>query len=136
MTYFLDTDACIFILRGKTPSIKSWFEKLTPDQIKISAVVKAELLVGAQKSRDPQRTSPIVEMFLSPFEIVPFDDSACPIYSKIRHELERKGNSIGPHDLLIAATALSHDGILVTHNVREYRRIPDLKIQALDAMAS
>jgi tRNA(fMet)-specific endonuclease VapC len=70
-----------------------------------------------------------VNRFLEPFDIVPFSDGATSTYASIRATLESRGNIIGPNDLLIAATVLSYNGILVTNNVREFGRVPDLKIE-------
>ena len=129
MIYFLDTDVCIFALKGRFPAIKKWIQSLTPDRIKIPSIVKAELLLGAEKSVFLKQARAVVEAFLNPFEIVAFDDPCVSFYSKIRSEMEKKGISIGPNDLLIASTVLAHHGTLVTHNVKEFGRIPNLKVQ-------
>lgn len=127
--YFLDTDICIYVIRGKYPQIQKRLVSHSPEKIKVSSVVKAELLTGALRSHKADRAQSVVEHFLSPFEIVPFDDSCAVIYPQLRFDLEKKGQSIGPHDLLIAATVLASRGILVTHNTREFSRIPDLKLE-------
>jgi len=126
--FFLDSDTCIFALKGQFPSIKKSLEKRAPDDIKISAIVKAELILGAHKSSRSREILPIVERFLEPFEIVPFDDPCVEYYCKIRFDLEKKGTPIGPNDLLIAATVTAHHGTLVTHNTQEFSRIPHLKL--------
>ena len=129
MNYYLDTDICIFALREKFPSIKLWMQKCSPEHIKISSIVKAELLLGALKSDDPKKVLSIVEKFLDPFEIISFDENSAGVYAQIRYDLEKKGQLIGPNDLLIASTVLAHQGTLITHNMDEFKRIGHLKIQ-------
>ena len=129
MNYYLDTDICIFVLKGKFPSIKSWMQSFSPERIKIPSIVKAELLLGARKSEHPKQVTAIVEAFLAPFEVIPFCDKCTVLYSEIRWDLERRGQTIGPNDLLIAATVVANEGVLITHNTQEYSRIPRLKIQ-------
>ncbi|MBF0532671.1 MAG: type II toxin-antitoxin system VapC family toxin [Candidatus Omnitrophica bacterium] len=129
MIYFLDTDICIYFLRGDIPGLADVFRAQRPDQIKIPAIVAAELFLGGHKSRDPAKTQKAIAAFLEPFEIIPFDLSAAETYAQIRENLETQGNIIGPNDLLIAATALSRKGTLITRNLKEFSRVPLLKIQ-------
>lgn len=129
MTYCLDTDICIFAMKGKHPRIQQRMSRLRPYQILIPSIVKAELLLGALKSARPDRTRKIVDDFLFPFEIAPLDDSAAEIYARIRHALETSGRLIGPNDLIIAATALAQGATLVTHNTDEFSRVKGLKTE-------
>ncbi len=129
MNLFLDTDICVYALRGKYPEVQKRIAALPPERIKIPVIVKAELLTGALCSHKAEQACSVVEKFLGPFEIISFDDVCSVIYSQIRFDLEKKGQSIGPNDLLIAATALAHRGILITHNTKEFNRIADLKLQ-------
>lgn len=129
MTYFLDTDICIYFLKGKGDRILKNIQKLNPSEIKIPSIVKGELILGALKNQNSKRTMEAVSNFLSPFEIIPFDDSASVIYSNTRFILEKSGKIIGPNDLIIAATVLSRKGFLVTNNEKEFKRIPGLKIR-------
>ena len=129
MKYFLDTDTCIFMLQGKFPSLIEKFKKSSPDKIKIPSIVKAELLVGAKKGKNSKHVTELIENFLEPFEVISFCDKCTGVYSIIRCDLEEKGKSIDPNDLIIAATAYAHQGILVTHNIKEFSRISFLKIQ-------
>jgi len=129
LSYFLDTNICIWALKGTFPKIAGRLRRHAPNSIKISAIVKAELLYGAERSARPARNLPIVEAFLFPFEVVPFCDDSAAVYAGIRRELEAKGKVTGPNDLLIAATVLANRGVLVTHNVREFKRVRGLKTQ-------
>ena len=74
MMYFIDTNTCIYFLNGKFPSVREKFLSLSPKNIKIASVVKAELLLGGYKSNSREQTLQKVEKFLKPFEIVPFSD--------------------------------------------------------------
>jgi len=123
----MDSDMCIFAMRGRYPRIQGQMIKLRPHQIKIPSVVKAELLLGALKSDHPKRTGRIVNDFITPFEVVPFSDSATKIYAHIRCDLERVGKPIGPNDLIIAATTIAYGATLVSHNIKEFSRINSLK---------
>jgi len=126
MTYYLDTNMCIYFLKGTYPSVLEAFTSRTPGQIKIPSIVKAELLYGAEKSQRKKENMLLCRKFLEPFEIVSFDDAAAVSYGAIRSVLEKKGKSIGPNDLIIASTVLARKGILVTNNVREFRNVPHL----------
>ena len=129
MTYFLDTNICIYYLKGMNTRIKETLFRKKPEEIKIASVVKAELLFGAEKSRDTRNNTERVREFLFPFEIVPFGDKETYVYARIRQDLEKKGNPIGPNDLLIASTVLASDGVLITNNESEFTRIPGLALE-------
>jgi tRNA(fMet)-specific endonuclease VapC len=91
--------------------------------------VKAELFYGAMKSANPERNLNRVYRFSNRFVSFPFDDKASEVYGRIRANLEKAGTLIGPNDLLISAIALSNNLTLVTHNIREFSRIQNLKIE-------
>lgn len=129
MIAYLDTDICVFALKNRVPSVQERLQRYPPDRVKIPAIVKAELLLGAQQSKDPAHAGRVVEEFLRPFEIIPFCDRCTMSYARIRSDVERRGLSIGPNDLLIAATTLANHGMLVTHNTKEYGRISGLILQ-------
>jgi tRNA(fMet)-specific endonuclease VapC len=100
-----------------------------PEDIKIPVIVKTELLYGAAKSNKRKENEKNITRFLEPFEIVPFDDSATVCYADIRSKAEVKGAPVGPNDLIIAATVLSQNGVLVTNNTKEFQRIEELMIE-------
>ena len=128
--YLLDTCICVDFMRGKIPYATQIFKSERPGAFKIPAIVAAELFYGAQKSVNPPRTLRTVEAFLLPFDIVPFDSTCTFTYGHIRRQLEKKGMSIGHNDLLIAATALATQSVLVTNNVKEFKRIPGLSLES------
>lgn len=129
MIYILDTNTCIYFLIGKYESVKDKLLSIPPDRVKIPAIVKAELLLGAFKSNRREETLKKVELFLSPFEVVSFGDKAAYEYGTIRLALEISGNPIGPNDLIIAATTIAENATLVTHNVTEFSRVSNLKFE-------
>jgi|TARA_B100001989_G_C24499441_1_gene444013 tRNA(fMet)-specific endonuclease VapC len=129
LNYFLDTNICIYFLKGEYDGIAKNLGLLNPANIKIASIVKAELLFGAEKSKRKKQNLDIINKFLNPYEVVSFDDKATEFYSKIRFSLSAKGKIIGPNDLIIASIVLANDGILVTKNVKEFQRIVNLKIE-------
>jgi len=92
-----------------------------------------ELRYGAQRSSDPAREHSKLDLFLSPFTSLPFDDQCARRCAEVRADLEATGNVIGPHDLQIAAIALHHRLTVVTHNSREFSRIAGLKLEDWEA---
>ena len=129
MNYYLDTNICIFFLRGTHSALLHAVLPNNPNTIKIPAIVVAELVHGAEKSLDSVKNLECVKKFLTPFEIVPFDILAAYSYGKIRSSLEKRGQIIGPNDLIIAATVLYQNGILVKNNTKEFERVENLAIE-------
>ena len=127
--YFLDTNTCIYFLNGKYEFIRDKILATPPNEIQIPTIVKAELLLGAYKSKKRKENIEKVEKFLVPFEVIPFIDLITYTYAEIRNDIEKKGEVIGPNDMLIASIVKFHEGILVTNNVREFERIKGLKIE-------
>ena len=127
--YFLDSDICINLLRGKLPETYKRLKRSNPKLFGIPAVVAAELRTGALKSDDPKGGLLLLETFLAPFQIIPFDENCAVSYSKIRTKLEIDGQPIGPNDLFIAATAVANNAVLVTGNTREFVRVEGLDIE-------
>jgi len=126
--YYLDTNICIYFLNGKYESVMRQIASIPADEIRVPAIVKAELLHGAYKSQDKIRTVSNVEKFLSLFEIEAFADDMADVYAEVRAELDKEGTPIGPDDLIIAATVLSKGGTLVTHNTKEFKRVKGLNV--------
>jgi tRNA(fMet)-specific endonuclease VapC len=84
---------------------------------------------GAEKYGNRNRRQDLVIETLAPYRSLPYDDDAALVYAKLRHDLELAGNVIGPYDLQIAAICKLHGFVLVTSNVREFSRVPDLLIE-------
>ena len=126
--FFLDTNTCIYFLNGKYISIKEKMFSISVNEIAIPSIVKAELMLGAYKSKSKKSTIEKIERFLEPFEIISFDDLMTYTYAEIRSRIEKNGETIGPNDLLIASIVKFKDGVLITHNIKEFKRIDGLKI--------
>jgi tRNA(fMet)-specific endonuclease VapC len=127
MPFLLDTNVCIGILTGRSPKAIEKLRQCSPAELRICSVVRAELQFGARNSSRVETNLDLLETFLSPFTSVPFDDHAANYYGRIRADLYRAGQLIGPNDLLIAAMALANDFVMVTHNVREFGRVAGLR---------
>jgi tRNA(fMet)-specific endonuclease VapC len=129
MIFLLDTNICIYLIKKKTPQVLQKFQSLPSETVGISSITVAELNYGIYKSQFPEKNRTALNQFLSPLQILKFNEIAADYYGKIRADLEKKGQVIGAMDMLIAAHALSLDIILVTNNSKEFSRIHNLKIE-------
>ncbi len=129
MNYLIDTNICIYIMNRKPPSVIEKFKAFDIGQIAVSSVTVSELWYGVAKSTNKQLNKKRLDEFLIPFDILPYDEQASRSYGQIRAMLEKKGKTIGPLDLLIAAHALSLNRILVTNNENEFSRIQGLAVE-------
>jgi len=127
--YLLDTNICIFIINKKSVRVLDRLNSELKKKIYISSITVAELQFGVCNSRRAEKNRIALLEFLSPFQILNFDDQDAEIYGQIRSKLKSAGKLIGPYDMLIAAQALSRQLTLVTNNVDEFNRIPDLQIE-------
>jgi tRNA(fMet)-specific endonuclease VapC len=128
MKYLLDTDICVYIISRRREDTAAHFARVRPGDVAISSIALAELAFGAFKSGSP-RNQERLQVFISPLTIVSFDSDAAMVYGDLRYTLQRAGTPIGPMDMLIAAQALALDLTLVTNNVREFKRVPALRIE-------
>lgn len=123
----LDTNTCIYIINNRPPNVLEKFRKYKAGEVGISSIAASELAYGVAKSGSIKNRKAL-DMFLAPMQILPFDSQCLWFYADLRASLEKQGLSIGPMDSLIAAHALSIDGTLVTHNIKEFMRVPKLKL--------
>lgn len=129
MIYLIDTNICIYLMNQKPSEVIQKFKNTEIGQIGISTITVSELNYGVAKSNLKKQNAQRLEEFLTPFEILPYDEAASKYYGMIRTQLESQDKVIGPLDMLIAAHALSKDLVLVTNNEKEYRRIKLLKVE-------
>jgi tRNA(fMet)-specific endonuclease VapC len=129
MTYLLDTNAWIQYLKNAASPIRARLQILQLSDVATCAVVRAELLHGAEKHGNRDRRVAAVIELLAPFRSLPFDDEAAAKYAALRHSLELRGEIIGPYDLQIAAICMVHGLTLVTSNTNEFSRVSDLHIE-------
>jgi tRNA(fMet)-specific endonuclease VapC len=128
MKVMLDTNICIYIIKQQPPSVIERFLSHQVGDIGISSITVAELAYGVSKSRHAAKNRHALEQFLAPLEVVAFDQVAAWTYGRVREQLEAKGIPIGSMDMLIAAHALSLGVRLVSNSLREFRRVPGLRL--------
>ena len=125
--YLLDTNICIYLLKGLYQLDKK-IEKAGIDNCFISEITLAELKFGAENSANPVANRKVVEAFQDKFAILPIF-TALDHYAKEKARLRKKGKSLDDFDLLIGATSISNNLILVTKNVSDFDRIDGIKIE-------
>lgn len=126
--YLLDTNTWIYALKGQPVSLVSKIGAVDPATIAFCSVVKAELLYGAYRYGSQTRRLVTLRSLFGRHRSFDFDDSAAEAHARIRHDLERKGQMIGPMDSMIAAIAHANGLVVVTHNTSEFRRVAALQI--------
>lgn len=129
MKYMLDTNICIYIIKKHPENVLNKFKTLDIGDVCISSITLAELIYGAYKSHHQQKNKTALEGFAALLEIAPFNGDTVSHYGEIRAYLEKKGTPIGSLDTMIAAHALSLNLTLVTNNIKEFSRVPRLKIE-------
>lgn len=129
MKVMLDTNTCIYLIKQQPPTVIERFLSHPVGAIGVSSITVAELAFGVNKSRQMAKNRLALEQFLAPLEVAVFDHDAALSYGRVRARLEASGSPIGSMDLLIAAHALSLGVRLVTNNLREFRRVPGLKLE-------
>ena len=127
--FLLDTNICIYIIRQKPVNVINRFHQTRISDIGISSITLSELNYGVSKSIKPEQNQFALSQFLTPLEILPYDDLAAHYYGNLRTYLEKQGTPIGSLDMLIAAHALSLNCILITNNEKEFTRIPNLEVE-------
>ncbi|MHC8302262.1 type II toxin-antitoxin system tRNA(fMet)-specific endonuclease VapC [Pseudomonas sp. ZS1P83] len=126
--YMLDTNICIFTIKNKPQIVREAFNRHN-GQLCISAVTLMELIYGAEKSATPEKNLGVIEGFAARLEVLPFDNEAATHTGMIRSELAKAGTPIGPYDHMIAGHARSRGFIVVTNNLREFERVPGLRVE-------
>ena len=129
MKFLIDTNICIYLMNNRSPELIQKFKDTEIGQIGISSITISELYSGLSKSKNQEFNLKRLEEFLVPFEILAYDAIASKYYGEIRYDLEKRGEVIGPLDLLIAAHALSRNLVLITNNEKESQRIKLLKVE-------
>lgn len=124
MRYLFDTNACIALLNGRSPSLLDHLRHCKPGDVGLPSLVLYELYYGAFKSQRRSQNLNLLDRI--GFEIVPFEASDARMSGAIRSQLESIGHPIGPYDTLIAGQALARGLVLVTSNSREFRRVDGL----------
>lgn len=128
LRYMLDTNVCISTIRNKPAEVRAAF-KLHHAQMCISSVTVMELLYGVEQSAQVQRNLAEVEGFVARLDVLDYDTVAAAHTAQIRSELSKSGMQIGPYDQMIAGHARSRGLVVVTNNMKEFRRVAGLRIE-------
>lgn len=129
LCYLLDTNICIYIAKHKPIEVLQRFQLLEVGQVGMSLITHGELTHGAYKSQQPQLALSKLQQLVELIPVMPIAATVSEHYGQIRSSLEKAGTPIGNNDLWIAAHALDLQVTLVTNNVREFERIPSLKLE-------
>jgi tRNA(fMet)-specific endonuclease VapC len=125
----LDTNICIYVARSQPATVARRFARAAPGSLGISIITWGELCFGAAKSNDPSRAHGLLERFSRVVHVLPLPAESGPHYGKVRAALQKAGTLIGNNDLWIAAHALALGVPLVSNNLREFERVPGLKLE-------
>lgn len=128
MKLMLDTNICIYIIKQQPAAVLKRFLEYQIGDIGISSITLSELRYGVAKSTHQEKNTKALDEFITPLEVVFFDEEAAHVYGEIRANLEKAGTPIGSMDMLIAAHAVSLGIPLVTNNTREFVRITSLNV--------
>jgi tRNA(fMet)-specific endonuclease VapC len=126
--YLLDTNVVIYVLKHRPIKVLETFNKNT-NRMAISSITLSELIYGAEKSVKIDKNLEAIEDFISHLEVLPYDAKASQHYGQIKAGLEKKRKIIGENDIHIAAHAISQGLILVTNNLKEFKRVPNLALE-------
>jgi tRNA(fMet)-specific endonuclease VapC len=129
MGFLLDTNHCVWLLNASRAALSRKVAALDPGDLAVSVVTLSELHFGAAKSTHRARNAEKIEALVSSVPVLDFDRRKARVAGEIRSALEKRGTPIGPNDLLIAATALDAGLVLVTNNLREFRRVSGLSVE-------
>ncbi len=126
--YALDTNSVSYFLKGRGRVAEHLLAQ-PPSNVGLPSVVLYELAYGAARSQAPADLKARLDALLRSLQVLPFGEAEARAAARIRTRLESEGKPIGPLDVLIAATALEQQAVLVTHNTKEFRRVKGLRVE-------
>jgi len=131
MIYLLDSNVFIAYMRQTDPGLVQKVQNTDPKDIRLCSVVLGELYYGAFHGLAAHQASSLAQIaqLRQNYSSMPFDDASAERYGQICADLAARGELLGPNDLLIAAIALVHGLTLVTHNTKEFSRVPGLTLE-------
>lgn len=127
LKYMLDTNMMIYTIKNRPEKVREAFT-LHEGQTCISSVTLGELIYGAEKSSQVERNLSVIEGLAARLDVMPFDEKAAAHFGQLRAELAKAGKSIGPYDLMIAGHARALGLVLITNNLKEFERVPGLRL--------
>lgn len=128
-THLLDTNVCGYLMRKRPTSVLERLAELGPGRVAVSVITAIELRTGADLATHPPRYHALLDVFLGEIPTLPLDEHAVRATAKLRAHLRKRGTPIGELDALIAGHALSRKLVCVTHNTREFSRVPGLVVE-------
>ena len=129
MAFLLDTNACIDYFTNRYPKVVARIQECSPDDLRLSVVVVAELRYAADHSARRRANHARIDALIEEIQVLDFDLRAAAAYGRVRAQLEADGTPIGPNDMLIAGHALSRGLTVVTDNAVEFKRVKGLKVE-------
>ncbi|KAF0235823.1 MAG: putative nucleic acid-binding protein contains PIN [Prolixibacteraceae bacterium] len=127
MSFLIDTNICIYFLKGMFELVEK-FDEIGIDNLYISEITVAELKFGAAKSDHPIKNKIVIEELISKFNQIPIYKSL-DIFAEEKARLQKKGNIVDDFDLLIGATAVVNNMILVTNNEKHFKRLKGIQLE-------
>jgi len=128
LKYMLDTNIVIYTLKNRPMHVREAF-KQHEGRMCISSVSLGELIYGAERSSQTERNMADIEGLIARMEVAAFEEHAAEHFGQVRAELYRAGQPIGPYDMMIAGHARAMGLILVTNNIKEFERVPGLRLE-------
>lgn len=128
MTYILDTDICIFLLRDKF-GMREKMKSIGLSNCAVSIITILELTFGAENSDNPQKHHKQTELIRDNFEVIPLDYDIANAFAQEKVRLRKAGTPIDNFDLLIGSTALAKDLIMVTNNQKHFNKIKGIQLE-------
>ncbi len=130
-TYMLDTDTCIFLMRGESPVLAEKVQSVPLQQQVMSAVTFAELTYGVQASAAPKRkqNQAVLDSLALHLAVLDWPQEAAQHYAEIRADLKKRGAQLGAADLMIAAHARAMGATVVTNNIKDFGRVKGLQVE-------
>ena len=129
--FMLDTDTCIFLMRGESPALAAKVQSVPLQQQVMSAVTFAELTYGVQASAAAKRkqNQSVLDSLVLHLAVLDWPQDAAKHYAEIRADLKKRGAQLGAADLMIAAHARAMGAIVVTNNVKDFDRVKGLEVE-------
>jgi tRNA(fMet)-specific endonuclease VapC len=127
----LNTDTCIFLMRGESPALAAKVQSVPLQQQVMSAVTFAELTYGVQVSAAAKRkqNQSVLDSLVLHLAVLDWPQDAAKHYAEIRTDLKKRGAQLGAADLMIAAHARAMGAIVVTNNVKDFARVKGLEVE-------
>ncbi len=125
--YLLDTNICIYFIKGKF-NLKQKFEEIDPRNCFISEITLAELKFGVQNSDQKEKNQKALDHFLSGINVIPIFHSL-DLYALEKTRLRKEGKIVDDFDILIGVTSITHHLVMVTNNVDHFKRLKNIKLE-------